>query len=279
MTSESVADFASEQAADIVGIRTNAAHASLLVDLDALNAHHSILETEMGKLAKKVGKVRIEGDLALPRVAAGLAGEGCEAAERVRGGEALLLPLRPVGAGLWAWLGYREEWDLNSTGRASARRKYIFRSAGLTVHFGVVGDRQKPQLFRAEWAGWADWPEGLGFQAGDAAHPHWQFDALDTLVPEGESNEAEEFLALLRAEQGEVEAREFTPHGLTASDIRSLVRQRPLSRIHFPSGAQWWKQKPDNAHAHTPRKSDELRRWVMSSVEYIWAELDRLSVA
>lgn len=79
---------------------SSAAPTPLLVDLDALSAHHSILQTEMGKLAKKIGKVRIEGDLDLPRVAAGLAGEGCELAERVRGGEALLLPLRPLAVWL-----------------------------------------------------------------------------------------------------------------------------------------------------------------------------------
>jgi hypothetical protein len=238
------------------------------------------LGSELSDLAEKPGKVTIEGDFNLRQVAVGLAGERCEPVERVRG-EALLVPLRWMGAGFWAWLGYREEWDLNEEGRPTpARRRFTFRSAGLTVHLGRRGDRLKPQLFRAEWAGWTTWPGiGLGFQAEGAGHPHWQFDALDSLGTEADAELAKEYLKVLRAEeQHEVEPQDFVPQGLTADDVRALVRQRPLSRMHFPSGAHWWRDAPANTHAHAPQSTDELRRWVALSVGYICRELDRLAV-
>lgn len=256
---------------------SSTANAPLRLKLGALTAHHEILQGEIGRLSNRLGKVRIESDYGLPRIAAGLTGEGCELAERTMGGGALLVPLRPMGAGLWAWLGYREEWDLQTTKRAPSKPEFQFRTAGLTVHFGIIGDRQKPQLFRAEWAGWTSWPEGLGFQAGDAGHPHWQFDALESLGTEAEAEEADALLLVLRAELGPTEPRDFVPQGLKVEDVRSLVRRRQLSKIHFPSGAHWWKETPHSAHAHAPNKAEELRRWVSMSIAYISEELARLA--
>lgn len=232
----------------------------------------------MGRLVPQGRQVRIDGSFAQLRATVGFVGEVCEPVDRVRGQTAQVLQLRDLGADLWAWIGYQEEWD-SSEGRIKGNPTFVFRSAGLTVHIGLTGNRQKPQIFRAEWAGWTTWRGSDGFQAGNAGHPHWQFDALDSLDMEANAKEAQEFLDLLRLEGEGVPPREFVPQLVEADDLRSLVRQRPLSRMHFPSSAQWWRDAPHDAHAHAPDNVDELRRWVVAVVRYVGPELDRLKMA
>lgn len=232
----------------------------------------------MGKLIPQGRKVRVEGSFDLSRATVGFVGEVCEPADRVRGQTAQVLQLRDLGAGLWAWIGYQEEWDSNER-RVKANPDFAFRSAGLTFHIGQPGNRQKPQVFRAEWAGWTTWQGSIGFQAGNAGHPHWQFDALDSLDIEADAKEARELLELLRFDGEGVPPREFVPNLVGVEDLRSLVRQRSFSRMHFPSSAQWWRDAPHDAHAHAPDNVDELRRWVVAVVRYVGPELDRLGIA
>ena len=125
-------------------------------------------------------KVQINVDWDLSPIVGGLLGEGCEYVTRNRGLRVPVAPLLHLQQGLWAWLGYREEWANERPGRRM--RRFSFRTIGMTVHFGWKNDVFKPQMFRAEWAGWARWGSAnYGFQAADAGHPHWQFDALESL--------------------------------------------------------------------------------------------------
>ncbi|MFC2252620.1 hypothetical protein ACETRX_23490 [Labrys portucalensis] len=148
----------------------------------------------------------------------------------------------------------------------------------MTIHFGWKFDKYKPQMFRAEWAGWANWDGiDLGYQAGDAAHPHWQFDALESLSEVGATERA----AILRdiladSERGGV--RDFVPQ-LPSNDVRDLVSQQQLSRIHFASAAAWWKASPHCDHAHSPERVKDLEVWLHQSLSYLSSELDRLQVA
>jgi hypothetical protein len=94
-------------------------------------------------------KVQIEVDWSLSPIVGGLVGEGCEFIARNRGLPVPIAPLLHLQQGLWAWLGYREEWADERPNRGV--RRFSFRSSGLTIHFGWKNDLFKPQMFRAEW--------------------------------------------------------------------------------------------------------------------------------
>ncbi|HMN14341.1 MAG TPA: hypothetical protein PKD55_18650 [Bellilinea sp.] len=239
------------------------------------------LETHLNQIAEILGttvdidaKIEIQVDWNLSPAVAALAGDGCERIERNRGRSGVqVAPIKHLGRGLWVWLSYREEWAYNR--QIAGRQSFTFRSAAMTVHFGLRFDEYKPQMFRAEWAGWADW-DGVdfSFQAGEAAHPHWQFDALESLSEAGASERA----ALLRemladGDQGGV--RDFVPQ-LPTDDVRDLVSNQQLSRIHFASAAAWWKAPPHCDHAHNPERVRDLQVWLRHSLSYLDSELDRL---
>jgi hypothetical protein len=184
-------------------------------------------------------------------------------------------PMLHLKSGLWAWLGYREDWDGEpSAGRV---RRFSFRSAGLTVHFGYRNVRHKPQMFRAEWAGWARW-NGTNYshQAGDAAHPHWQFDVLESLKRDDASERAATFLSVLKSEEGSAEPREFRPQTLDDDDVGDMIGVQELSRIHFASAAAWWKSQPGGIHAHAPSKAEDIQVWLRETLIYLLRELGRL---
>ena len=103
---------------------------------------------------------------------AGLVGEGCEIVPRNRGPDIHVAPLLLLNGGMWAWIGLIQEWARErSLGRVA---RYSYRSTSLSVHLGFLNLQHKPQIFRAEWSGWADWHgRGFGPQAENAAHPHW----------------------------------------------------------------------------------------------------------
>ena len=208
-----------------------------------------------------------------PQWIGGLRGSGCETIPRNRGRSVSVAPVLPLGQGLWVWLGYREEWDEEPRTRGTGR--YSFRSVGLTIHFGFKYDVFKPQMFRAEWAGWARWNgDDHSFQAADAGHPHWQFDALDSLPDDDLSRRAAQLLSHLKTE-AETEIREFNPE-LSNVDVRDLVTAQKLSRIHFASAAAWWKSPPHHKHAHGPASVADIENWMRQSLDYIKLELDRL---
>jgi hypothetical protein len=171
------------------------------------------------------------------------------------------------------WLSYREEWDYDRP--VGGRQVLMFRSASMTIHFGWKYDEYKPQMFRAEWAGWANW-DGIDFsyQAGDAGHPHWQFDALESLSEAGATERAAMLREIL-ADGDHEGVRDFVPQ-LPADDVRDLVSRQELSRVHFASAAAWWKAPPHCDHAHSPERVRDLQVWLHQSLSYLSSEFDRL---
>ena len=231
----------------------------------------SILATAVDNSAQ----LQIEPEFVHPGAIGGLHGSGCEFVPRNRGRPVPVAPLRHLAQGLWVWLGYHEEWEWDAKQRNRHTPRYSFRSVSLTIHFGLRNTVFKPQMFRAEWAGWARWAgRDYSFQAANAAHPHWQFDALDSLPDDNLSQRAAQLLARLKAET-EPEVREFKPQ-LSNVDVRDFVTTQKISRIHFASAAAWWKSPPHDDHAHGPANLRDIQNWVRHSVDYIKHELERL---
>ena len=178
-----------------------------------------------------------------PFVTAILIGQDCERVSRSRGPDAFVAPILDLGKELWAWLGLQEEWTKEASRK---RRRFSFRSIALTVHFGYKYEATKPQMFRAEWSGWSKWNGSqYGFQGGDVGHPHWQFDALESLLADSELVRAKGDLKQLRDNYVAVGVREFGEDRVgTAASVPDAIRSRKLSRIHFPSAAGWWMKAP-----------------------------------
>ena len=211
-------------------------------------------------------KLKVEAEFVHPRVIGGLYGSGCELIPRNRGRRVPVAPLLHLGQGLWVWLGYHEEWD-EEWPRHRIHR-YSFRSVALSIHFGLRSNAFKPQMFRAEWAGWARWGgSGYSFQATNAGHPHWQFDALDSLPDANLLQRAKQLLGRLKADP-EHEVREFSPQ-LSYPDVRDFVTAQKISRIHFASAAAWWKSPPHGDHVHGPTNLSDIQNWVQHSLNYI----------
>lgn len=240
-----------------------------------LAGHFREIEGILQKCLDGGGGTTIVADWTVPTVVAALVGSGCERTERRRGGYTYVAPLVHLGNGLWAWLGFREEWDRER--QYGSTRRYSFRTAGLTIYFGYRNTEHKPQMFRAEWAGWARWNGAeLSHQANDAGHPHWQFDAVEGLKEEGQDESIDTLLAVLRSEADDVGPREFSPSRVEAGVVREMVVSQEISRLHFASAATWWKASPEDAHTHVPSAPRDIELWVRRTVDYICNELQRL---
>lgn len=206
-------------------------------------------------------------------IAAGLGARGCEPTERNRGGRVFVVPAWKVDKSKKAWLGFREEWTVEAP--AGATRRFSFKSINLTIHFGLPGEANKPQMFRAEWAGYAKWiGDSYSFQAGNAGHPHWQFDALDSLSEKQPALLAQQYADAIRESDSPKTAIEFSPKGDLATEADYLNVARKLSRVHFASAAMWWKQ-PN--HSHSPQTAKDIEVWLSSLIEYLSEELERLN--
>lgn len=238
--------------------------------------HVSSLEQIVRKQTGLGTGVRLDADWDQENVAISLIGPSCEPTRRNRGGLTHVAPLIRITKGVWAWLGLYEEWRFNR--QVAGSRTYAFRSLSMTIHFGSKFDILKPQMFRAEWAGFAVWAGAdASFQAKNAGHPHWQFDALESLVSDKSEENANELLELIRGdEQGEaVEPAEFMP----VSDqqvIADAVSAQKLSKLHFASAASWWRSAPDDAHAHSPERAEQAAVWLERTIAYTKEELERL---
>ena len=218
-------------------------------------------------------QLQIEHEIVHSRAIVGLFGPGCEFVARNRGRPAPVAPLLHLREGLWVWLGYHEEWQEER--RIRNIRRFSFRSVGLSIHFGLRNNTFKPQMFRAEWAGLAKWNGAdYSFQAADAAHPHWQFDALDSLPDDTLSRRAAQLLQRLKSEPNP-DIREFSPL-LSEVDVRDMITVQKVSRIHFASAAAWWKVPPNRNHVHNPSDLSDIENWMRHSLEYIKLELNRL---
>lgn len=247
----------------------------LLASRTQVEMHFVRVEEALEEVVDPGAKVRVSADWDMAPVVAGLGGLGSELISRNRGARSAVSPLLHLHRGLWAWLGYREEWDEEKP--KGKHRQFSFRSAGITIHFGFKNDAYKPQMFRAEWAGYAKWNgDTLAFQAGTAGHPHWQFDVLESLEEDGATETARLLMDLLREEPGE--ERDFLPR-LALSDTRTLISSQKMSRIHFASAAAWWKPAPNDSQAHCPAKPVDIQMWVGRTVAYVTSELGRLQAA
>ena len=239
-----------------------------------LEAHFAQVAEILGAAVDLEAEIQVEVDWDASPTVAALAGNGCERISRNMGRQVQVAPLRLLRQGLWAWLSYREQWDHDHP--IGGRRRFSFRSAGITVHFGWKFDEFKPQMFRAEWAGWAKWNGAdHSFQAAAAGHPHWQFDALDSLPNEEAAERAAMLREIIEGDMGGA-VRDFAPQ-LPDEDIRDIVTSQKLSRMHFASAAAWWKAPPNDQHAHGPERVLDLQTWLRRSLWYLALELGRLS--
>ena len=240
-----------------------------------------VTEASLGQHFASAGKIlgdHVDGDSGaklitnwnqVPLVAS-LVGTESEYAERNRGprrtpvARTLLL-----GRGLWAWISYREEWD--SARQAGRTKRFSFRSAGLTIHFGYRNNQHKPQMFRAEWT-----TEGASDQPGDLANPHWHFDALESLKRGETEQRATGILAALRMEEEEAEPRDFSPP-VKQKDVRDVVSVQKLGTLHLASAAAWWKGN-SASHVQSPTSVIDIQVWVKGTLEHLVGELERLKV-
>ena len=246
---------------------------AVIVNESRLQMHFRQSGRILASAVHRSAQLQVEADFVNSGVIGGLYGPGCERISRNRGRSASVAPLLCLGQGLWVWLGYHEEWAGERPNRRI--RRYSFRSVGLSIYFGLRNNVLKPQMFRAEWAGWARWGRGdYSFQAGNAGHPHWQFDALDSVPDDNVSERATQLLSRLKA-RTEPEIREFGRQ-LADVDVRDFVAAQKLSRIHFASAAAWWKPSPHGEHVHGPGNLADIENWVRGSLDYIKVELERL---
>lgn len=246
-----------------------------LIETEAqLGSHFSRVQSIVAAIVDSPRSPQIDVSWATAPVTAGFDGTGCEFIFRNRGLRTPVVPLLHLRQGLWAWLGYREEWEEERRNRDV--RRLSFKAVSLTLFFGWLNDAFKPQMFRAEWSGWSRWGGAdYEFQAGSAGHPHWQFDALESLMDSDTAGRAEALKAILTEEQAGIEVREFSPT-LPAPDVRDTVKAEELSRIHFASAAAWWRPSPYGDHAHGPTTLHELEVWLEKTLSYVKIELRRL---
>lgn len=243
------------------------------MNAEGLQAHRLEVQ-ELLSSRTLVRSVQLEGDDVGAVVAFGIArGRGAERTSRNRGADVFVVPMAELGQGLFAWLGYREEWSSEVVGKS---KNFFFRSSGVTVHFGFQGVEPKPQMFRAEWAGLTRVEKGFGFQAGDAGHPHWQFDAVESLAAAGASEEAKVLAEVIRTEVPEPELREFDMPMTAVPEVKTVASTKALAAIHFASAAAWWRPSPADAHAHFPGDVQQLRRWLDRTLSYLAMELRRV---
>ena len=236
-----------------------------------LRKHFERNDTILRSAVDASAQLRVAHEFVDSGVVGFLSGSGCEHISRNRGRGVFVAPLLYLRQGLWVWLGYHEGWAVDRR-----HHRYSFRSSGLSIHFGLRSNGFKPQIFRAEWAGWAKWDGGsdYSYQAANAGHPHWHFDALDSLHDDILAQRAAQLLSRLK-DEAEPETRRFSP-ALSEVDVRDVVTAQKVSRIHFASAAAWWKSSPHGEHAHGPADLADIECWIRHSVEYIKSELTRL---
>ena len=247
----------------------------LFVSEERLAQHFCTLEAIINRVASTEVTARVVADWGVTPLSVGLVGKGCEIVSRKRGSDAYVAPLLCCGQGIWAWLGFYQEWASEPKSRRG--RRYSYRSTGLTIHFGFRNLRHKPQIFCAEWAGWAKWNgQSYNPQAGNAGHPHWQFDGVGSLKQDDSEQRARTYLDVLSGEAKAAEPQTFSPQGIKAPEINEIVGSKDFSRLHFASVAAWWKKVPEDMHAHFPSSESDVEAWVKKTIEYTVEELDRL---
>lgn len=223
----------------------------------------TILNSGMDRSAREI---HVDPDYQAGGVWTGLRGRGVERIDRNHG-TASVARLLPLPDDLFAWLDYKEIWDLEGG------RTFVFRQAGLTVHVGEVGDPVKPQLFRLEWPGLRDWDRsGIGFQSSGAGHPHWQIDVLESLHDQRDSTRFD-------PEIGE-EIENFDTEVITPT-LSDRIRALTFEKMHLASAAPWWLNRSAEFglhHLNAPANQEDLLRWLTAALVYIKQELSRCTM-
>ena len=247
----------------------------LVLSEDRLSQHFAAVEAIINGVVGADVTARVEPEWGVTPLSVGLVGRGCEIVSRNRGPNAYVAPLLCYDEGIWAWLGFYQEWASEPT--AGKTHRYSYRSTGLTIHLGFRNVLHKPQMLRAEWAGWARWSgQSYEQQAGNAGHPHWQFDGVESLRPGNSGELAREYLEVLTSEAQTVEPRAFSPQGIESSDINEIVGAKDFGRLHLASVAAWWREAPEDIHTHFPSSASDVETWVRKTIDYTVGELDRL---
>lgn len=243
-----------------------------VIGIEKLKQHLMQVEDILRDAADPSAKLQIQLDQNGDPIVAGIVGNGCERAARTRGLASPVAPWIDLRGGLWAWFGYREEWNV----RPGSHPTFAFRASSITVHFGFKATDPKPQMFRAEWAGPTLVDSQWTTQGGNAGHPHWQFDVLDSLLAPARVEEALMFADILRAEADEAPPKNFVATNAAPNEIENVVSARSLAALHFASAAPWWLKTPNDAHAHVPSDAGQIRVWLARTLGYVARELERI---
>lgn len=227
-----------------------------------------LLATTLG-LSIDARALRVEAESQGNKVWVGLQGAACERVTRNRGGSTLVAPLCTMAAGLTAWLGWQEAWEM-----VPGPKPFRFRNAGITIYVGKPHEALKPQVLRLEWPGISNWSGGeVSFQSPGAGHPHWQIDILQSLArapseavfkPDGEEL-VEDFEAVHRE-----------PTTL------ELLQRLSIDRMHFASAAPWWLPAAVEGRGHhmnAPEDMGAITRWLEQSLRYVIQELSRCEIS
>lgn len=242
------------------------------VPAEQLEAHRLHVQTLLSSRSE-ARSLQLEQDDTGTILAFGIGrGRDAERTARNRGADVFVVPMIELSDNFFAWLGYREEWSFEAAGKS---RQFSFLSSGVTIHFGYKNVQPKPQMFRAEWAGLVKVDKGWSFQAGDAGHPHWQFDALESLAAADAVQQAAEIAEIIRAEVGEPVVRDFDLPAAAVPEVKIVASTRRLAAIHFASAAAWWRPQPDDAHSHFPTNVQHIQKWLAQTLAYLRAELER----
>lgn len=157
---------------------------------------------------------------------------------------------------------------------------------GQVQFFGKEGDREKVQLFRAEWPGLRPQAGGsVEFEAPGAGHPHWQFDAYQHHVRETQAAQQRlnDLGRLLSEELPEAEdfADTVIENLSFEEEAERIAHMQRLTRMHFASSTRWaehpWDGDETNAesHAEAPTNLGEILNWITSTLLYVKYEASR----
>ncbi len=238
----------------------------LQVDGPELNHHFGAISNRMRKVTGK-RYVQLSGNTDTDPVAANLVGNDCEYTNVGRR-RIPVVRLVDLNDNLYAWLAVLAQWDALATPSKRRQRRFLFVSLALSVYFGPQDDDNKLLMFRAEWTGARPAGDGTNtFRPPTAGHPHWHFDAVSSLVAKAREGR-----------NGSVPIPEVQNAELfdtyETDSINDFLKPG-IDRIHFASGATWWKS--DSAHAHTPENPSELESWADGCATYMRDELRSLS--
>ena len=236
---------------------------SLELDAPTLDQHFASISAILRQVTGK-RHLALAGSTDTTPVFSSLVGEDCQYVDGGARGSIPVAPLVHLKDDLCAWIAVSGQWDPLKVRSRRHKRKFRFISLSLSIYFGAEGNVKKLLMFRAEWAGSQPADDGgYTFQPPTAGHPHWHYDALSSLV--SNTREFRDRNASIAPPQ---DAGLFDTY-----DIDSLNRifKTRIDRIHFASGAAWWKS--ESAHFHTPTHRGELESWAQGCATYMKNEL------